>query len=174
MSAAFDFSRISKARREAVAALDDYGCTVAELCAMFRVTESTFHRYADGVRLRRRPSRRFFPGCRSERRYNKDAQDDPPMPRSDALEIATIALIRSRSRFSVSEIVTALKTSKSAVYRQQKAHLKRLGDLSPVEQRWLHRHLPSHLTDYLSPAERAREAERHHRRWVSRPRRQSN
>lgn len=174
MSTAYDFSRIGKARREAVAALDDYGCTVAEQRAMFRVTESTFHRYAEGVRLRRRPSHRLSPGCRSERRYDRDSHDDPPMPRADSLEIATIALIRSRSRFSVSEIVQALKTSKSAVYRQQKAYHQRRGDLSPVEQRWRHRHLPSHLTDYLSPAERAREVERRYRRWVSRPRRQSN
>lgn len=99
----------------------------------------------------------------------------PPMSAADALEIATIALIKSRSKFSVPEIVEALrKTSKSAVYRHIKAYVKRLGDLSPAEQRWRRQHLPSHLTDYMSPAEKARDAERRYRRWTSRPRRQSN
>ena len=174
MSSQYDFSRIGIARRETISALDEYGCTLAEQRAVFGITEATFHRYADGVRLRRRPSRIFYPGCTDDSEYDRGKPDEPPIPRADALEIATIALIRSRSLFSVEEIVKALrKTSKSAVYRQRKAYNERLGDLSEVETRWRHRHLPSRLTDYLSPAEKARETERHHRRWVTRPRKQN-
>lgn len=169
----YDSSRIGMARREAIQALDDYACTVAEQCGLFKVTASTFHRYADGVRLRRRPSKAFTPGCQLviyAPLPGDDVDDEAPMPPADCLEIATIALIRSRSRFTVEEIVTALRTSQSAVYRQKKAFKDRLGRPGEVENRWLRRHLPSHLTDHKSRAELARDAERRARCWVTRAR----
>jgi hypothetical protein len=174
VSSQYDFSRIGIARREAIRALDDYGCTIIEQLAVFGVKEATFHRYADGVRFRRRPSRIFYPGCADDPECDGDKPDELPIPRADALEIATIALIKSRSGFSVDEIVRALrKTSNSAAYRQRKAYIERLGDLSEVEKRCSKRHLPSHLTDHQSAAEKARERERRYRRWVTRARKQS-
>ena len=174
MSMQYDFSRIGAARREAIRALDDYGCTPAEQRRVFGVPESTFHRYAYEMRLRRRPSQIFFPGCTSEAKYDWEKPLPPTMPRDDALEIVTIAMIKSRSNFSVNEIVKALgKTSKSAVYRQRQAYIERFGILSPAEVRWHSRHLPSHLTNYLSPAEKTRETKRHERRWVTRARKQN-
>ena len=142
---------------------------------MFGITEATFHRYADGVRCRRRPSRIFYPGCADDAQYDRDKPEEPPIPRSDALELATIALIKSRYQFTVEEIVTALrKTSKSAVYRQRKTHKERRGDLSEVQNRWSKRHLPSHLTNHQSRAEMAREKERRFRCWVTPARKQSD
>ena len=156
------------ARRRAIEALDGYACTVAEQCAMFDISEATFHRYADGVRLRRRLTKIHVPGCADEPGWPPAAAEQP-MPPEDALEIATIALIRGG--FRVGEIIEALKkTSQSAVYRQRKAYLARKGASSSTETRWHYRHLPSHITDYKSPVERARDAERRFRCWVSRPR----
>jgi DNA invertase Pin-like site-specific DNA recombinase len=182
----YDTSRIGTARREAIQALDEYQCTVSEQCRAFGISPATFHRYANGVRLRRRSVKPLIPGCRIEKTSGGGGwptvlgmndgvtlEKEPVMSADDALEIATVALIRSRRGFSVAEIVEALGTSKSAVYRQKAAYKERLGDLSPAQDRWFPRHLPSNLTDFLSHPEKALEAERRHRRWVHRARRYS-
>jgi hypothetical protein len=168
----YDYSRIGSARREAIRALDEYGCTVTEQCAAFGgISEATFHRYAADVRLRRRPVKPLVPGCTFDYRYDAARLQERSMPGGDGLEIATIALIRARENFTAAEIINALHASKSVVYRQRSAHRERLGDLSPAQQRWRHRHLPSQLSDFQTPMERAWAFERRVRCWVSRPRR---
>lgn len=149
----YDYSTVGNARREAIRALDEYGCTVAEQCAMFGhgkgkpISQATFHRFALDVRLLRRPSKPFSPGCRDEPR---DELDEPPeeelsIPPSDSLEIAVLALLRARPEYDIKVIVEALGTSKSTVYRMRKAWLDRRGDLSEAEKRWRHRHIPSNM-----------------------------
>lgn len=164
----FDTSRIGIARREAIRRLDEYGCTVAEQCSAFSVTVSTFHRYAYDVMLRRRPAKVYAPGCLLDKdkyeipyqkKHEREQAKEPVMPARDALEIATLTLLSSRKTFSVDEIAKALNSSKSAVYRLRKSPT---GALS----RWKKRHIPSN--SYISPVERAREAVRRERRWVSR------
>lgn len=150
----YDSSRVGMARRQAIEALDEYDCTVAECCGMFDASPATFHRYADGVRLRRRPT----------------VPDVLPMTPKDATELATIALLRAR--FTATEIVEALRrTSKSAVYRQWEALKARRGDLSPAEARMLPRHLPSQ-PGYGDerPVEKRRAARWRRERWVTRGR----
>jgi hypothetical protein len=44
VSSKYDPSRVGTARRQAIQALDDYGCAIAEQCSMFGITEPTFHR----------------------------------------------------------------------------------------------------------------------------------
>lgn len=175
----FDCSRVGRARREAVRELDAYGCTVAEQRAAFGISDATFHRWARDVRLRRRPGKPFTPGCfefapgavaaglSAKLRRGLDAARkleepaDEGMPASDALEIATLALLRSREGYSVAEIVEALSTSKSAVYRLKEAP-------SGAKTRWHRRHIPSH--GYLSPPEKRRETVRKNARWKTRAR----
>lgn len=147
----FDASRIGKARRKAISVLDEYQCTTAELRAMFGVSKATFHRYADGVRLLRRPT-----------------EVKVPMSTADAREIATVALLRAG--FTTTEIVEALHTSKSAVSRRRQAWLEH-HHFSPAERRMQRRYRPSYPRyRYQSPAERRWEAGQRRKRWVTRSR----
>lgn len=157
----YDTSRIGAARREAIRRLDEFGCTVAEQRSAFGISESTFYRYAFDVRLSRRPFKIYSPGCQDESSYEKSMSEEPVMPKQDALEIATRVLLASSRDYSIAEIEKALNTSKSAVYRLKKAP-------TGAEDRWNHRHLPSH--PYTSPVERARDSRRRTSRWKTRPR----
>lgn len=178
----FDTSRIGRARREAIRRLDEFGCTVAEQRAAFGgITKTKFHRWAHHARLRRRPVKREPPGCRyvdpdphqstlaaTSLRAVKAAQrqerheetraalEDPDIPASDGLEIAVWALLRSDQGYRLVEIAEALNTSTSTVSRIKNAP-------AAAENRWHHRHIPSHAQ--LSPAELERDQQRRYRRW---------
>ncbi len=163
-----DKTRVDKARRYAINVLDAYGCTVAEFRAMFAVSEATFHRYADGVRLKRRPTElpRFT-----------NSYTDPstwpvpvPMEAADALEIATIALLRAAERFTISEIVVALNVNKTFVYDENKALWARRGNRSPAETRMSCRYLFLWEVVRARPVERRRDARWRRERWVTRAR----
>lgn len=161
----YDFSEVGKARRRVITTLDDYGCTVDEFCVMFGVKESAFYRYAKDTRLKFRPTEILMP--------TTWAADKPPRPvpmtPADALEIATVTLLRANTPVAV--IVEALrgKVSKSSVYRMRTQSW--WGVSSPAERRMLCRHLPS-LPDwrYKSPVEKRREARWRRERWVTRAR----
>lgn len=169
----YDYTEVGQARREAIQALDQYGCTVAEQCAMFghgkqkSISPATFHRFALDVRLLRRPGKPYAPGCRSDRNDpNYLPNIEPAMPASDSLEIAVVALLRSRKEFSPGEIIEALGASKSTVYRLRGVWRSRRGAPSEAEVRWHQRHIPSHA--YLNPLHMAGYHDRIARRWVSR------
>ena len=150
----YDYSRVGYARRHAIRTLDDYNCSSQEIMAMFGVSKSTFYRYDRDVRLMRRP-----------------AQTDclHSMPPKDAREIVVISLIRAE--FKVKEIAQALGATITWVYRKRDAFQKRLGETSPAERNQLHRYLKHAIRDTLSPPERALEARRRRKRWISGARR---
>lgn len=166
----FDCSRVGRARREAIGELDEYSCTVAEQRAAFRVSEATFYRWAFDTRLRRRPATRpsrppwtmeSLLGMESVAEQGEEEPAESVMPASDALEIATRALLASHRNYSVPEIVEALNTSKSAVYRLKTAP-------TVAASRWRHRDV--RVNAYETQLERRYNAARKWRCWKHGPR----
>jgi hypothetical protein len=167
---------VQEARRDAIRALDEYGCTVAELRAAFGVSESAFHVYAEGTRASPRPAKpqvaRIRPGEEED-----EIPEILPMTPADAIEIATVALLKRG--YPVSAIVEALrKTSRSQVYRLREAWITACGGhpsafcrkLSPAQYRMHRRHIPSWPDIDSSPPGRRRMAKRRRMRWVTRNR----